>query len=301
VVENNGIAQTTETSRTLGGSLLARGPAFGLAAWSLDDADPQFLERAEGIVAEVRERRRPGLLVIETQRLGPHSKGDDLRSEDEKQRMAARDPLQRLRARLPAAVADLADQAAGQFLRDVQAAALASPAASRPAVPRNIFGKHAARDNQISARAEQGQTVRAALNASLRGMLAADQRVLLLGEDMHEPYGGAFKITQGLSSDYPDRVISTPISEAGIVGAGIGLALAGLRPLVEIMFADFVTLAFDQIYNHAAKFPGMFEHASVPLVIRMAAGRAPRLWPDPQPEPRKPADGRAWADGYIPE
>ena len=63
-----------------------------------------------------------------------------------------------------------------------------------------------------------------------------------------------------------------PISEAGIVGCAIGLALAGLRPVTEIMFADFITLAMDQIFNHAVKFPGMFEGVSVPLVIRTPSG-----------------------------
>jgi 2-oxoisovalerate dehydrogenase E1 component len=99
-----------------------------------------------------------------------------------------------------------------------------------------------------------------------------DPRVVLLGEDMHDPYGGAFKVTAGLSSEFRARVISTPISEAGVVGSSIGLALAGFRPIAEIMFADFVTLAMDQLYNHAVKFPGMFPGAEVPLVVRTPSG-----------------------------
>jgi 2-oxoisovalerate dehydrogenase E1 component len=67
-------------------------------------------------------------------------------------------------------------------------------------------------------------------------------------------------------------VISTPISEAGITGAGIGLAMAGKKPIVEIMFADFLTLCMDQIYNHAVKFPGMFAESAVPIVIRAPCG-----------------------------
>jgi 2-oxoisovalerate dehydrogenase E1 component len=96
--------------------------------------------------------------------------------------------------------------------------------------------------------------------------------VILLGEDLHDPYGGAFKVTAGLSTEFPERVISTPISEAGVVGSGIGLAMQGYLPVVEIMFADFVTLAFDQICNHAVKFPGMFPDTEIPLVIRTPAG-----------------------------
>ena len=103
-------------------------------------------------------------------------------------------------------------------------------------------------------------------------MLSENPDVLVLGEDLHEPYGGAFKVTAGLSGDFAGRVISTPISEAGITGTGIGLAMAGRRPIVEIMFADFLTLTMDQLYNHAVKFPGMFPECQVPLVVRTPCG-----------------------------
>jgi len=116
-------------------------------------------------------------------------------------------------------------------------------------------------------------TVLAALNASLRGALAADERVILLGEDLLDPYGGAFKVTRGLATEFPDRVLTTPISEAGIVAVATGLALRGFRPVGEIMFGDFLFLAGDQIVNHAAKYRAMFnETVRVPLVIRAPSG-----------------------------
>jgi pyruvate/2-oxoglutarate/acetoin dehydrogenase E1 component len=116
-------------------------------------------------------------------------------------------------------------------------------------------------------------TVLASLNAALRAALAADERVIVLGEDVLDPYGGAFKVTRGLSTDFPDRVLAAPISEAGIVAAATGLALRGFRPVAEIMFADFLFLAGDQIVNHAAKYRAMFnEQVRVPLVIRTPSG-----------------------------
>jgi pyruvate/2-oxoglutarate/acetoin dehydrogenase E1 component len=97
----------------------------------------------------------------------------------------------------------------------------------------------------------------------------ADDRVVLLGEDVLDPYGGAFKVTKGLSSSYPDRVYPTPISEGAIVGLCTGLALRGLRPVGEIMFGDFLTLCADQIINSATKFPLMYEgKVTVPWVLR---------------------------------
>ena len=116
-------------------------------------------------------------------------------------------------------------------------------------------------------------TVLDSLNAALHRACAADERVIILGEDVLDPYGGAFKVTRGLSTAYPERVLTTPISEAGIVGVAAGMALRGLRPVVEIMFGDFITLAADQLINHAAKFRWMYnDQVRVPMVVRTPMG-----------------------------
>jgi pyruvate/2-oxoglutarate/acetoin dehydrogenase E1 component len=111
------------------------------------------------------------------------------------------------------------------------------------------------------------------LNAGLHQAFAADERVVLLGEDLLDPYGGAFKVTRGLSTAYPERILTSPISEAGLVGIAAGMALRGMRPVVEIMFGDFLTLAADQIINHAAKFRWMYnDQVRVPMLIRTPMG-----------------------------
>jgi pyruvate/2-oxoglutarate/acetoin dehydrogenase E1 component len=116
-------------------------------------------------------------------------------------------------------------------------------------------------------------TVIESLNNALSTALDKDKRVLVMGEDILDPYGGAFKVTRGLSSSFPDQVLATPVSEAGIVGIATGMALRGFRPIVEIMFGDFVTLAADQLINHATKFHYMYnEKVSVPIVIRTPMG-----------------------------
>jgi len=112
-----------------------------------------------------------------------------------------------------------------------------------------------------------------ALNQALQRALKDDERVILLGEDILDPYGGAFKVSRGLSQLYSERVLTTPISEAGIVGTAVGMALRGLLPVVEIMFGDFLTLAADQLINHAAKFRWMYnDQVRVPLVLRTPMG-----------------------------
>ncbi len=112
-----------------------------------------------------------------------------------------------------------------------------------------------------------------ALNAGLHEIFEARDDVYLLGEDLLDPYGGAFKASQGLSTRWPDRVLPTPVSEAGMVGIAAGFALRGYRPIVEIMFGDFITLGLDQIVNGISKFREMFdEQVTVPLVVRTPMG-----------------------------
>src|SRR5579875_3793855 len=112
-----------------------------------------------------------------------------------------------------------------------------------------------------------------AINQALHEEMRRDENVLMMGEDVAD-LGGAFKVTDGLLDAFgPERVIDTPISESLIVGAGIGAALLGMRPVVEIQFADFISCAFDQIVNMAATM--RYRHggrASVPLVVRSPSG-----------------------------
>ncbi|OGO50624.1 MAG: pyruvate dehydrogenase [Chloroflexi bacterium RBG_16_68_14] len=121
-------------------------------------------------------------------------------------------------------------------------------------------------------------TFREALRQTLREELLADERVILMGEDIGA-YGGSYAVTKGFLEDFgPDRIRDTPISESVIVGCGIGAAMGGLRPMVELMTINFSLLAFDQIVNNAAKLCYMSGgQIHVPLVIRMASGAGSQL------------------------
>ncbi len=121
---------------------------------------------------------------------------------------------------------------------------------------------------------------REALNAALREEMHRDERVLLMGEDIGV-FGGAFKVTEGLLEEFGEkRVRDTPISENTIVGMGVGAAMTGLRPVVELMTINFSLLALDQIVNHAAHIHYMFGgQARVPLVVRMPQGAGHQLGP----------------------
>lgn len=116
-------------------------------------------------------------------------------------------------------------------------------------------------------------TYRDALKEALREEMERDERVFLLGEDIADPFGSAYKVTLGLSPLFPDRVIQTPISELGFTGAAVGAAITGMRPVVELMYIDFSTFAMDPLANQAAKMHYMSGgQASVPMVVRTQGG-----------------------------
>ncbi|WP_232247812.1 alpha-ketoacid dehydrogenase subunit beta [Kitasatospora azatica] len=112
-----------------------------------------------------------------------------------------------------------------------------------------------------------------ALNDALRLEMLADDRVVVLGEDVGR-YGGVFSVTRGLMDEFgADRVLDTPISENGIVGAAMGMAMSGLRPVVEIMYTDFLCLALDSIANGVAAFPFAYNgQVTMPVVVRTQGG-----------------------------
>ena len=117
-------------------------------------------------------------------------------------------------------------------------------------------------------------TYRDALKEALQEEMRRDERVILLGEDIADPFGSAYKVTLGLSPEFgTDRVIQTPISEQGFTGAAVGAAITGMRPVVEYMYIDFSTMAMDQIANQAAKIRYMSGgQAQVPVVFRTQGG-----------------------------
>jgi pyruvate/2-oxoglutarate/acetoin dehydrogenase E1 component len=111
------------------------------------------------------------------------------------------------------------------------------------------------------------------LNEALHELFERRSDVYLLGEDVLDPYGGAFKIASGLSQRWPERVITTPVSEESLFGVAAGMALRGYRPILEIMFGDFIALGLDQIVNGISKFREMYDgKVTVPLVVRTPMG-----------------------------
>lgn len=117
------------------------------------------------------------------------------------------------------------------------------------------------------------QTVLSALNQGLHNAFESDPDVYLIGEDLLDPYGGAFKVSKGLSSKFPERILTTPISEHAITNFAVGMALQGKKPIVEIMFGDFITLTMDPLINTLPKLTHMYaEQKPLPILIRTPMG-----------------------------
>jgi 2-oxoisovalerate dehydrogenase E1 component len=281
LLEDNGYAQSTPRDLAVAGSMSARPEAFGIETSAIETNDVELLfPLMRSRVRSVRHEGRPLFQIVHTYRLAPHSKGDDHRDESEIAAWRERDPLRILGARLAEADRTALETEVREETERAVAKAMAAPWPDAHALP-ELVPLDATRvpgSIRLKTRAEPDPrtnkvTVGQDLNAALHDLMQDDPRVVVIGEDILDPYGGAFKITRGLSTRFPQRVLTTPISEAGLVGAGNGMALRGMRPVVEIMFGDFVTLAADQIVNHAAKFAAMYNaQLTCPLTLRTPMG-----------------------------
>ncbi len=288
VCENNGWAESTPVSySTSVRDIGSRAGAYGIAGVTVSGEDYEAVYTAAGeAVRRARAGEGPTLLEVQLARIRGHFIGDpqQYRPRSQRQEARQRDPVALLAQRLGEDVATHR-AAVGQ---EIDAAFESGTAGAWPdvaTVERDVYAPDPPQKAPRTAPpAEREITFLQAVNEALHQAMQADPRVILLGEDIsggaglggeHEgAMGGTFGATRGLLQAFgPARVRDTPISEAGFVGAATGAALAGLRPVVDVMWASFAALCFDQVFNQAAKMRYMFGgQTSVPLVLRMAVG-----------------------------
>jgi 2-oxoisovalerate dehydrogenase E1 component len=272
VCENNGYSQSTPQSMSVAGDIGARAEAFGARVFKADTWDLLTLnETAAQAIDYVRNNSRPALLIVQTYRLNPHSKGDDQRALEEIKWFSDRDPVN-------VAIQEIEDfaRAYTEIAAEVSshlAAAMRKPKLSVSDYRVDQLPPAAGSVEWNRCEPSSGGRGAQQLNQFYGDWLESDVHAVFLGEDIADPYGGAFKVSKGFTTRFPDRALTTPISEAAITGVAIGLALAGRRALVEIMFGDFITLAFDQIINNASKFFHMYNRKlSCPVIVRAPMG-----------------------------
>src|SRR6266850_1155502 len=257
---------------------------FGDGASSQGDVHAVY-EAVKTAVARARAGEGPTLVEALTYRWGGHSMRanlPDYRTKEEEREWMERDPIARLRAELErrgATVMKLKELEESVELELDRAVAFAT-ASAEPTIEvmeSSVYAPHATA-TEPTDRSGPERTMAEALNEAFHAEMARDERVFVMGEDV-SLIGGIFGVTRGLREKFgEDRVRDTPISEAGFLGAGVGAAIAGLRPVVEIQIWDFIAVAMDQVVNQAAKFRYMLGGGpTVPLVIRGPQGGGIRL------------------------
>ncbi len=285
--ENNGYGLSTpQSASTAGPGLAVRAAGYGMPGEGVDGNDAGALHEAVGrAVTRARSGEGPSFIEAETYRWGDHSMRANLpryRQEAEEARWHERDPIARLEAALlaegaPAArLASIRAEAEAEIDKAI-AAAEAAPEPQWDVMVPAVMPPLPAAPNAPPPGDREISYVQA-INEALHGAMEADDRVLLLGEDIGA-IGGIFQCTRGLRDRFgQDRVRDTPISEQAIGGLAVGAALRGFRPVAEVQIFDFVTLLMDMIVNQAAKARFMLGGtATMPLVVRGPQGGGIRL------------------------
>ncbi|GLZ05603.1 MFS transporter [Actinomadura sp. NBRC 104412] len=302
-IENNRYAVSTSVLEATGEPRLSgRGPGFGIPAWKVDGMDPLAVHLAmEEALAHLRGGHGPAVIEADVYRYfhqnGPFpGSAFGYRSKEEEREWRARDPIERVRGHLArrgvlaredseafigrarALMAEIGDELVEQIpgerpgRRRIKAAEWPSPDFAHVGVRGDLSefegARFAERETFTGALAEQ-KFIDAVSGVMARRM-ATDDRIIVLGEDVHRLNGGTNGATRGLAAAHPDRVLGTPISENAFTGLAGGMALDGrYRPVVELMYADFMWVAADQIFNQIGKARHMFGgEDGVPLVLR---------------------------------
>ncbi len=282
--ENNHFAEFSHTGDQHRSTLQMRAVGYGVGYGHVDGNDVVAVhEAATAAVARLRAGEGPLILEAETYRWAGHYEGDAqaYRDEAELNEWMARDPLVIARSRLaqqgiaPEEIRSV-DVAAETQIDEAEKAAIAAPfpladtALDYVISPRPPLPEPAPPSGEVTWRTMD------AIHDALEYELRTDPNVFIAGIDVGAG-GNVFGLTRGLHGQFPGRVRDTPILENAIVGTAVGAAMAGMRPVVEIMYMDFIGVAFDQILNQAAKMRFMTGGAaSLPLVIRtqFGAGRS---------------------------
>lgn len=284
VCENNGWSEMTHISETTRGEHLARrGQGLGIHSAIADGNDPVAVRDAIAEAAAMcRSGEGPVLLELKTARLSGHYNKDiqHYRSQEDMDAAQAEDPLRRMRdlGLITEADAGRIDAEVEAEVEQIAAAVRAMPAPSAVDVHDHLY----APDLQVAPGSPQETAVEKelpyvrAVNEALKWAMSNRPDVIVYGEDVGKA-GGIFGATRGLQKEFGDsRVFDTPISEAAILGSAVGSATQGLRPVVEIMWADFVFVALDQIVNQASNVRYINKsRMAAPLVIRMQQGVTP--------------------------
>lgn len=276
VCENNGYAEFSPATDQHPVPPTQRAMAYGIPSRVVDGRDVADVAAcARDLVVSMRSGSGPALLEIDVHRWHGHYEGDpaEYRSDDDRRRMIEEDPLEIARSRLAPEVTAAIDRDVEAEMAGAIADASLSPRAD-PGTDLTAAARLAPASNERTD-IDRDRDVRYmdAIGCALADALETHEDAFIAGIDVGKA-GGIFRATRGLFGRFgPERVLDTPISESAIAGLAVGAALAGFRPVVEIMFMDFLAVCLDQLMNQAAKFRFMTGGiAELPIVVRTQYG-----------------------------
>lgn len=266
VIEDNAYAMSTRRTEAIAGDIRSRIMGFGVETLEIESTDIDELEEFfAGVFEFVNTRRKPICAIVHNYRLGAHSKGDDTRDPEEVNAHRGNDPVLLIQERVGAEETE-------RKYREYRAAfeQMERELEQEPILRVEVPSENRIEINESFLSYREERIVESIRNAFLQ-RLKEDRNIVFLGEDIRDPYGGAFKATKGLSQLFNSRILNMPISEAGMTGLSVGLAINGMLPVTEMMFGDFVTLGFDQLLNHASKYDWVY-NIRVPMILRVPSG-----------------------------
>ncbi len=271
VIEDNQYAMSTRRTDAIAGDIRRRIEGFDIRTFDIESTVVDELSEFFSAVFDyIHSERKPVCAVVHNYRLGAHSKGDDTRNEAEIAAHRAFDPVRLLEEKIGA---DEVTRLRNQFRAELEAMTQELLEEESTSISIQDTQASAARENLDPMLETETKRCAEELRSAFVNALKQNDKVLFLGEDIRDPYGGAFKATKGLSEIDTARVLNTPISEACIIGMSVGLAMAGMLPVSEMMFGDFITLGFDQLLNHAVKYSWIYaDNIKVPMVVRVPSG-----------------------------
>lgn len=267
IIEDNAYAMSTRRKDAISGDIYKRISGFDIKTFEIESTDVDELTSFfKEVFDYINETGLPVCAIVHNYRLGAHSKGDDTRNPDEIAQHRANDPVNIVKEKIGEEKTDAIYKKyiieLSRFVEELE-----NKNVIKIDEPKILIEKE---KNSFLYEGDERCIER--IQKSFYEGIKNNPEIIFYGEDIKDPYGGAFKATKGLSNVAPDQIFNMPISEASMVGMAVGMAMAGKIPVVEMMFGDFVTLGFDQLLNHAVKYGWVYDNVSIPMIIRTPMG-----------------------------
>lgn len=268
VVEDNQYAMSTKRTDAISGDICKRISSFDIKTFEIESTNIEELNSFFSKAFEyIDKERKPVCAIVHNYRLGAHSKRDDTRPIEEIEKHRKNDPILLIKNRI--------GEEEYNRIRNYYNKRFDELAEALEKEDNIIIRckKDEINHNSKSFLYSGNKRCVELMQGFFNNELEKNKEIVIYGEDVCDPYGGAFKVTKGLSSKFPNNIFNMPISEACMCGMAVGLAIEGKIPIAEMMFADFVALGFDQLLNHATKYAWVYgDNIKVPMIVRMASG-----------------------------